>query len=728
GSAGRAFSPGTRVDGSPFLPSPAISLIEVSPANASILVGTRRQLTARAFDSSGGELSGIIFGWQSKNPSAAPVDSQGLVTALAEGMTEVTASARGVQSAPALVTARLPERILTRIEVAPASSSVNAGGTRQFAARALDQNDQEMKGVTFEWSSSNTGVAIVDQNGLAKTLRTGAAIITASVKEVSGPATLTVNAPPLVINEILADPPDGIAGDANHDGVRSGTDDEFIELVNSSNAPLDISGWSIRTRTLTGTTETARHTFAAGTKVPIGDALVIFGGGSFDAENPLFGGAQVVRTSTSGLSLTNSGLHIVIRDQSGDFVSELAYGTPDDNFGGDSVNQSITRSPDTTGDFVRHTQAGGAGGRLFSPGTKADGSFFAPRALRLARLLLSPASATVFIGQTVELIAQAQDQFGRPLPVDNLIFSSVDESVALVEKVEVDTDAGRASAMVRGLSKGSVQITASAEASNARATSEPVMVSVIPEPPRLTRVEVSPALSSINRGATLQFSAVAYDQNGQPISGLKFNWASGDSSLLTVDSNGLARGAGAGAVSVTANASDGTGITKSGQASVTVRVPVIINEILADPPDGAAGDANRDGTRSGTQDEFIEIINESDAPVDISSVFISDSTGKRFTFPANTTLAPGRAALVFGGGALTPAEPAFGGALVFAAPSGLGLDNNGDSVTLKLTVSGSEVLIDSLAYGPEGGDNQSLTRSPDLNGLFTKHAPAQNSD
>jgi uncharacterized protein (TIGR03437 family) len=34
------------------------------------------------------------------------------------------------------------------------------------------------------------------------------------------------------INEVLADPPNGFAGDANHDGVRDGTQDEFVELVN----------------------------------------------------------------------------------------------------------------------------------------------------------------------------------------------------------------------------------------------------------------------------------------------------------------------------------------------------------------------------------------------------------------------------------------------------------------------------------------------------------------
>ena len=40
---------------------------------------------------------------------------------------------------------------------------------------------------------------------------------------------------------------------------------------------------------------------------------------------------------------------------------------------GNSVDQSYTRSPDLTGDFVQH---GTVSANLFSPGTKADGSSF----------------------------------------------------------------------------------------------------------------------------------------------------------------------------------------------------------------------------------------------------------------------------------------------------------------------------------------------------------------
>ncbi|MER3426595.1 MAG: hypothetical protein C4334_00635 [Pyrinomonas sp.] len=184
---------------------------------------------------------------------------------------------------------------------------------------------------------------------------------------------------------------------------------------------------------------------------------------------------------------------------------------------------------------------------------------------------------------------------------------------------------------------------------------------------------------------------------------------------------------------------------KSNRATVAFsgarRAALVINEILADvPPDDPAtrrieGDANRDGVRSSDDDEFIELVNASSESVDISGVTISDSTAVRFTFPANTVLAPGRAAVIFGGGSPPANDPAFGGAFVFTANS-LGLNDSGDAVTVRLRGGSADVTIASQSYGSSGGptapSDQSLTRSPDAStdfagGEFAAHANAVNS-
>lgn len=50
--------------------------------------------------------------------------------------------------------------------------------------------------------------------------------------------------PRVRIDEILADPPVGIDGDSNGDGVREGFGDEFVEIVNEDVRTIDISLWT----------------------------------------------------------------------------------------------------------------------------------------------------------------------------------------------------------------------------------------------------------------------------------------------------------------------------------------------------------------------------------------------------------------------------------------------------------------------------------------------------
>jgi predicted extracellular nuclease len=163
-----------------------------------------------------------------------------------------------------------------------------------------------------------------------------------------------------VINEFLADTASGSAGDANGDGTRDSSQDEFVEIVNVSGADADISGWTLADGF------TVRHTFPAGTVVPDGCSIVVFGGGTPTGSF----GRSVVQTASGGfLGLNNGGDDITLSSGASD-VAVVSYGGE----GGD--NQSLTRDPDISGAFAKHSVATGSGGTLFSPGTTVDGSQF----------------------------------------------------------------------------------------------------------------------------------------------------------------------------------------------------------------------------------------------------------------------------------------------------------------------------------------------------------------
>ncbi len=177
----------------------------------------------------------------------------------------------------------------------------------------------------------------------------------------------------LVINEIHADPASDLTGDANGDGIRDSSQDEFVELVNFGMTDLDISGWTISDGF------SLRHTFPSNTILRPSQAIVVFGGDTVTGD---FGGALVQTASTGSLGLNNGGDTITINDGLQDVVSE-SYGGEGGN------NQSLTRDPDVTGSFVLHSLATNSGGSLFSPGTLIDGTPFSGNDIPLPNVTIN---------------------------------------------------------------------------------------------------------------------------------------------------------------------------------------------------------------------------------------------------------------------------------------------------------------------------------------------------
>lgn len=137
--------------------------------------------------------------------------------------------------------------------------------------------------------------------------------------------------------------------------------DEFVELVNPGTQVLDLGGWEVRDEVR------VRFTFPEGTRLGGGCGLVLFGGESVIGE---ISGSQVFCAGSLGLN--NTGDTISILDEEGNLQAELGYGPE----GGQ--NQSLTRNPDLASDLplVPHAEVAEASGRLFSPGTRLDGSWF----------------------------------------------------------------------------------------------------------------------------------------------------------------------------------------------------------------------------------------------------------------------------------------------------------------------------------------------------------------
>jgi hypothetical protein len=187
---------------------------------------------------------------------------------------------------------------------------------------------------------------------------------------------------PLIINEVLFDPASDdpgtteIEGDANGDAVRDALADEFIEFYNNSSAPLDISGYTI------SDIAALRHTFPPSTVIPANGVLIVFGGST---PTGTFGGAIVQTASEGELNLSNGGDIITVRNPSG---TEVVVFDSSSIMVSVSSDQSVTRSPDITGNFVLHT---GANASLsYSPGLMVSGAVLTTEQFQIPQFSLYP--------------------------------------------------------------------------------------------------------------------------------------------------------------------------------------------------------------------------------------------------------------------------------------------------------------------------------------------------
>jgi endonuclease/exonuclease/phosphatase family metal-dependent hydrolase len=173
----------------------------------------------------------------------------------------------------------------------------------------------------------------------------------AAVTDASDAAfTITVSSTPaqVMLNEIMANEP------------GSDVTKEFVEIVNVGGTAIGIGGWTLSDGA------GVKHTFAAGTTLNPGKAIVVYGG---SAGIPA-GLTNAVAASTGTLALGNSGDSVILKNGTTTITS---YSYPSSLSGTDGV--SMNRSPDlsATGSWVLHNTISSLSS---SGGTRADGTAF----------------------------------------------------------------------------------------------------------------------------------------------------------------------------------------------------------------------------------------------------------------------------------------------------------------------------------------------------------------
>ena len=181
--------------------APVPTTVAVTPDTVALTaIGQTAQLAAEVRNQAGRVMTGVPVSWASGDTLVAKVDETGLVTAAGNGTATITATA-GAASGSAQVTVT---QEVSAVTVTSAADTLVVGDTLRLSAEAADANGHAVAVAEFEWASSDTLVAVVDDTGLVTAIAAGEVEITAGADGVSGSASLTVlpNQPPVAVGAI----------------------------------------------------------------------------------------------------------------------------------------------------------------------------------------------------------------------------------------------------------------------------------------------------------------------------------------------------------------------------------------------------------------------------------------------------------------------------------------------------------------------------------------------
>lgn len=157
------------------------------------IVGVRAsvRLNPTILDAQGHDVSRLAaVQWKTSDASFATVDDTGAVSGVKlGGPVTITATTNGHSASVAYTITP------ARIDITPSVSTLAVTGSVRYSGVALDGLGQPIDAGAVTWSSSDIGIATIDQTGLVTALAAGNALITASAGGKSSSIGLLVGVP-----------------------------------------------------------------------------------------------------------------------------------------------------------------------------------------------------------------------------------------------------------------------------------------------------------------------------------------------------------------------------------------------------------------------------------------------------------------------------------------------------------------------------------------------------
>jgi alpha-tubulin suppressor-like RCC1 family protein len=411
-----------------------------------------------------------------------------------------------------------PPREVRALRVMPAAVTLDDQDTARLVATAYDQNGQGFdtlpSGVRLDWSTSAPAVAVVDSTGLVRGAHPGQVQVTASV--VGGPVPLSAATPatvlpvPAALAAIAGDSQAGTVGARLPEDLRAKITDRFGDPVPGVTVGFALTagrGALSDSSVVTDSLGEARVALALDTTTGISvvearTARLPRAVARFRAEaRPDVPAAVTVvsgdnQGAFSGAALPMA-LVVRVADRYGNAVPGVTV-TWEVTSGDGSVAPplSVTDSLGlATTTWTMGTGIGPQAVRAGIAGTLSAG-FIASARTRVTRVVVTPASPTVAMGDSLAFTASPRDSADGAVPGRAAAWASSDTGIATVDTAGV----------LRARALGAVTVTAVIEG-----ISGSTVATVTPGPPSAARSTVSVSRDTIRVGETATFMLRARD-------------------------------------------------------------------------------------------------------------------------------------------------------------------------------------------------------------------------
>jgi len=173
-------------------PTRPVYAVTVTPSTNTLTIGQTAALTAMAKDANGNVIDGRAVQWATDNAAVATISTAGVVTAVAEGTTTVSATVEGKTGQAQVSVSRVP---VASVRLTPRTMAIEPGATRQLTAVALDADGNVLEGRAIAWTTDAPSVATVSATGLVQAVAPGYADIMAMVEGKWVTSAITVTTP-----------------------------------------------------------------------------------------------------------------------------------------------------------------------------------------------------------------------------------------------------------------------------------------------------------------------------------------------------------------------------------------------------------------------------------------------------------------------------------------------------------------------------------------------------